>query len=176
MRAPVRWRCASARSVRCCSSSETVVLTTVKQIQSDKSKKMTSKAKTSNEVQADIHRESSETINPNNRTQDSHRGETMLVSDSRSNEQTQLQRSLEQGFASMMTGLTAAIKEAFKTLSDRFEYDMDETELLSEVDDGDIDGMNVDDNGRQNDSGSQGKPEGTNVQRMIERAKVQDKT
>ena len=75
---------------------------------------MTSKAKTSNEVQADVHRESSETIYPKNRKQDSHRGETILVSDSRPNEQTQLQTSLEQGFRSMTTGLAAAIKETLK--------------------------------------------------------------
>ena len=79
----------------------------------------------------------------------------------------------------MTTGLTAAIKEACKTFSDRFDCDVDENELLSEVDDGEIDSVNDGDNGRQNDRGSQGKPnelEDTNVQRIIERAKAQDKT
>ena len=42
----------------------------------------------------------------------------------------------------MMTELTAAIKEAFKTFSDRFDCDVDENELLSEVDDGEIDSVN----------------------------------
>ena len=97
----------------------------------------------------------------------------MLVSDSCSNEQTQLQRSLKQEFASMTTGLTGAIKEACKTFSDRFDCDVDENELPSEVDDGEIDSVNGVDNRRQNDSGSQGN---TNVQRIIERAKAQDKT
>ena len=83
----------------------------------------------------DIHRESSETTSPSNRRQDSHRPETALTSDLRSNEQTQIQQSIEQGFASMATGLTAVIKDAFKSFADKFECGVNEEELLSEGDD-----------------------------------------
>ena len=83
---------------------------------------MTSRSKPSNEVQVDIHRESNEITFPGNRRPDSQRPETALSSDLRSNEQTQIQQSLEQGFASMTTGLIAAIKDAFKSFADKFEY------------------------------------------------------
>ena len=77
----------------------------------------------------------------------------------------------------MATGLTAAVKDAFKSFADKFEYGVNEKELLSEGDDEEFESGHGK-NGRQNDSQSQEKPydsEGVNMQRMIEKAKAQDR-
>lgn len=77
----------------------------------------------------------------------------------------------------MTTGLTAAIKDAFKSFADKFECGIGEEEVFSEGDDGELE-SNHGENRRQSDNQSQEKPddpEGTNAQRMIERAKAQDK-
>ena len=73
--------------------------------------------------------------NPSNRRQDSLQPEAAVTSDLRSNDQTQIQESIEQGFTSMATGFTAAIKDAFKSFTDKFKYGVSEDELLSEGDD-----------------------------------------
>ena len=101
--------------------------------------------------------------------------------DSRSNEQTQLRQTLEQGFAKMATCLSTAIENAFKNSSYKFDDDPIKDELLTELEEGELESngnANASNgkNGRQNDRQSREKPDvsdGTNVQRMIERAKVQ---
>ncbi|CAB4043109.1 Hypothetical predicted protein, partial [Paramuricea clavata] len=137
--------------------------------------------KTSNEVQVDVHRESSETASSSGRRREPHSLlEQTATADSRSNEQTQLQQTLEQGFAKMATSLSTAIENAFKNFSDKFDVDPIEDELLTELEEGELETNGSDgENGRQNDRHSQEEPDvsdGTNVQRMIERAKTQNAT
>ncbi|CAB3984921.1 Hypothetical predicted protein [Paramuricea clavata] len=150
-------------------------------------------SKTSNEVQVDVHRESSETASSSGRRREPHSLlEQTTTADSRSNQQTQLQQNqqtqlqqtLEQGFGKMATSLSTAIENAFKNFSDKFDVGPIEDELLTELEEGELErngNANGSDgeNGRQNDRHSQEEPDvsdGTNVQRMIERAKTQNAT